>query len=194
MTKFLWYIFLSLIVLNCSPHHKEQSNQYFEIPDLNPSDTLFLSSSPSYQLGDPFAYLNQRGDTIIPVNRFSHSFSDTIITYGIVMEKNGDQFDLIGINQNGQRLYEVYWFDNGPDFIEDGLFRIKRNDKIGYANANGQIVIQPEFQCAYPFENGKAKVTYDCKLVSDGTDHIIMKSSSWFYIDKRGEILKESGL
>lgn len=191
MKKILRYIILGLAVLNCSSQKEEQANQYYEIPNLNPSDTLFLSSLTPYELGAPFAYLNQKGDTMIPVNRFTHSFSDTIITYGIVIEKNGDQYDLIGINQKGQRLYEVYWFDNGPDYISDSLFRIKRNGKIGFANTKGQIVIQPEFQCAYLFENGRAKVTYDCKLVSDGTDYHMMKSSTWFFINKEGERVRE---
>lgn len=193
MKKIVRYIILGLVVLNCSSQNEEQAIQYYEIPNINPLDTLFLSSLTPYELGMPFAYLNQRGDTIIPVNRFTHSFSDTIITYGIVIEKNGDQSDIIGINQNGQRLYEVYWFDNGPDYISDSLFRIKQNGKIGFANTKGQVVIKPEFQCAYPFENGRAKVTYDCKLVSDGTEHYTMKSSSWFFINKEGEQIGESG-
>ena len=73
-------------------------------------------------------------------------------------------------------------FDNGPDYLEDGLFRIIQNGKIGYADKNGVIVIEPKFECADQFENGIARVALDCTLVKDESDpeHSRMESDSWF--------------
>jgi hypothetical protein len=145
------------------------------------SDTLFRFPR-NYESGDEFGYLNQRGDTVFQIGRFSHSFSDTILTYGIVV----DSGSLIGINKLGQRIYEVYAFDNGPDYISDGMFRIVQDGKIGYADSTGRIVIEPQFECASPFSDGFAEVTFDCVLVTDG-DHKTSDSNSWFYIDKSGK-------
>jgi len=145
-------------------------------------ETLYRSPGVNYSLGDDFAYLNQEGDTIIPAGEYALSFTDTLTHFAVV----GDGTELFAINHQGERLYEVYVYDNGPDYLEDGLFRIKRNDQIGYADANGQIVIRPRFACAEPFSDGRARVALDCTLTSDG-EHTTMESEEWFYIDRSGE-------
>lgn len=153
-------------------------------PVDTPGDTLFRTPGDSYMLGEPFAYVNQRGDTIVPLGSFAVSFTDTIISFGIVLEDEG-QPELIAINPRGERLYEVYLYDNGPDYLSEGLFRILRNEKIGYADADGRIVIPPQYACAHPFAGGRAQVALDCVLVDDG-EHQRMRSDNWFYIDKQG--------
>ncbi len=134
------------------------------------------------ELGTPSGYINIKGDTIVPVGRFYYCYTDTIRYFGIVLDTDGT---CIAIDKNGNYLYEVKWFDNGPDYLREGLFRIVINGKTGYANEKGEIIIEPQFACTTPFKNGKAKVTYECELVEDG-EHKTMKSHSWFYIDKAG--------
>jgi hypothetical protein len=67
-----------------------------------------------------------------------------------------------------------------------------RNGKIGYADENGIIIIEPKHECAEQFENGIAKVAMTCRVVKDKHDaeHSSMESSSWFYIDKKGNTVK----
>lgn len=53
-----------------------------------------------------------------------------------------------------------YLYDNGPDYLSEGLMRIQDSSgKIGYADEKGEIVISPQFAFGYPFKNGHAKVT-----------------------------------
>lgn len=83
-------------------------------------------------------------------------------------------------------LYDVFPFDNGPDTPSDGLYRIVKDGKIGYADAaTNAIVIAPQYDCAYPFENGKAKVSTNCQTTKDG-DHSVWTSDAWLLIDKKG--------
>ena len=83
-------------------------------------------------------------------------------------------------------LYDVFIYDNGPDAPADGLYRIVKDGKIGYADAStNAIVIEPKYDCAFPFENGKAKVSTNCKTVQEG-DHGIWESDAWQFIDKKG--------
>jgi hypothetical protein len=89
---------------------------------------------------------------------------------------------------DGQKtaLYDVFIYDNGPDYPADGLIRVVKNGKIGYADANTyNIVIEPQFDCAFPFENGKAKVSKQCRTVKDG-DYSVWESEEWQYVDKQG--------
>lgn len=91
------------------------------------------------------------------------------------------------IDSHNTTLYEVFPFDNGPDYPSEGLIRIVKNGKIGYASAKTYaIVIAPLFDCAYPFEKGKAKVSNQCKTVKEG-EHSTWTSDNWQYIDKKGK-------
>lgn len=91
--------------------------------------------------------------------------------------------------------YSVFQFDNGNDYIKNGTFRIRdKNGKIGYANSKGKVIIKPQYAFGFPFEAGKAKVTDkgESKEVpgSNGEYHF-WESDNWFYINKKGEIIKE---
>jgi hypothetical protein len=84
-------------------------------------------------------------------------------------------------------LYDVFIYDNGPDYPAEGLIRVLKNGKIGYADAKTYVlVIEPQFDCAFPFENGKAKVSNQCKTVKDG-EYSVWESDAWQYVDKRGK-------
>jgi hypothetical protein len=84
-------------------------------------------------------------------------------------------------------LYDVFIYDNGPDAPAEGLYRIVKDGKIGYADATtNAIVIEPQYDCAYPFENGKAKVSNDCKTIKDG-EYSVWESEAWQFINKKGE-------
>ncbi|MFN0202777.1 MAG: WG repeat-containing protein [Bacteroidia bacterium] len=88
-------------------------------------------------------------------------------------------------------LYEVFIYDNGPDYAAEGLIRVVKEGKIGYANAKTYtLVIAPQFDCAYPFENGKAKVSTQCNTVKDG-EYSTWQSNAWQYVDKKGKLSKE---
>lgn len=84
-------------------------------------------------------------------------------------------------------LYEVFPYDNGPDYPSEGLIRVLKNGKIGYADAQTYaIVIEPQFDCAFPFEGGKAKVSNQCQTLKDG-EHSTWSSNAWQYVDRRGK-------
>jgi len=129
-------------------------------------------------------YKNQNGDIAIPPGKYAVCFTDTFRTYAIVVKPNSG---FVAIDRQENVLYEVFPFDNGPDEPSEGLFRILVDKKIGYADSlTGKVVINPQFDCAWPFENGVAEVSIDCKTQSD-EEHSIWISDHWFYIDKTGK-------
>ena len=138
-------------------------------------------------LNDGYGYKNLHGDIVIPAGKYSFCFTDTFRTYAIVALPHKR---FVAIDKKENILYTVFPFDNGPDYVEDGLFRIVKDGKIGYAEAaTGKIVIQPQFACAWPFKKGKAKVSMECETKSFG-EHSTWLSDKWFYIDKRGQKVK----
>lgn len=141
------------------------------------------------EMGDSVCYLNMWRDTIIPFGKYRYCNSDTIRHIGFVMNK-----EIVCIDNKGNELFDVFRFDNGPDLVREGLFRIKdKAGKIGFADTLGNVVIKPQFAFAAPFKNGKAKVTYtgEKKILDDYDKHWIWESDYWFYIDKNGDFVMD---
>ena len=133
---------------------------------------------------DEYGYRSGTGDTIIPLGKYEFCFTDTFRTFAIVSKSS---FGVVVIDRNENILYEVFPFENGPDYSSDGFFRIIVDNKIGFANsATGKILINPRFGCAFPFENGLARVCNNCTTQSDG-EHSTWFSDYWYYIDKTGK-------
>lgn len=105
--------------------------------------------------------------------------------------ENPFQYCLVLLNWRWQFLdeklespYDVFMFDNGPDDISEGFYRIRQNDKIGYADAiTGKVVIPTIYECAYPFQNGQAKVGLKCQTLRDG-EHFYWETEEWLLLDK----------
>jgi hypothetical protein len=131
---------------------------------------------------EEYGYINSKGDTIVPIGKYLLCQDSVIKTIGFVYGNKG----IFCINTQGKELFEVFNYDNGPDIPSNGLFRIIKDGKIGYANLKGQIVIAPQYKCAWPFEKGKAQVSNNCKIVQDG-EIKLWKEGDWFYIDKKGK-------
>lgn len=128
-------------------------------------------------------YKNEAGKLVIPQGKYPHCFTDTFRNYAVVLD-SGKGY--VAIDRQEHAMYSIFIFDNGPDYPSEGVFRIVRDGKIGYADsATGKIAIKPIFACAWPFENGMAKVALDCQTRSDG-EHSTWVSDRWFYINRAG--------
>lgn len=95
------------------------------------------------------------------------------------------------IDRKKNILLEIYIYDNGPDYISEGLFRFVENGKMGFANPKAKIVIPALYDFVWPFENGKAQVCNGCKFERVG-EHtaLIPNVGTFFYINKKGILIK----
>jgi len=149
------------------------------------SDYLILTSGGN---SEAQGYSNTSGQVVIPAGKYAQCFSDTFKTFAMVQLLNGT-FAVIDRQEN--IAYEIFQYDNGPDYPEEGLFRIIVQGKIGYADDKTlAIVIQPQFDCAFPFKNSLAKVSTNCTKKTEG-EHITWLSDQWTYIDKKGQAAAE---
>ncbi len=89
----------------------------------------------------------------------------------------------IAVNQKGNILFEVFNFDNGPDPIEEGLFRFLQNGKMGFADESGKIRIPAIYDWVEPFHNGKASICEGCVRKYEG-EHFRMEGGVWKTITK----------
>jgi len=106
-----------------------------------------------------------------------------------------------GIDSNENILFQVYNSVNGepsPDsLIENKIRIIDEENKIGFANEKGKIVIKPQFEIVTSFKNNRAIFGKKCKKVywekekhENGCNHYSIECSEHGYISKKGEILK----
>lgn len=122
----------------------------------------------------------------IEYGKYPMIFTDTFRRYAIVWK---EKLGLIGIDRNEKVLYEVYNYDNGPDIIEEGYFRIVKHDKIGFADSQtGKVKIKPQFSTARPFENGYALICPNCESKKE-MEHSVWVNGKWGIIDKKGKVV-----
>jgi len=165
-------IFIFIILLGC------RSNQDFWFLVRNEEKV-----SKFTPFGNTSGYITQNGDTVIPLDKYARCFTDTFKHYAIVYDiKRG----LIGIDKNEKRLFNSVWDGEGGAISEyERMILITENNKYGFANSKGKIIIKPIYQCAQSFLNGKAKVSNDCSKSED--ENAFWKMNTWFYIDKSGK-------
>ena len=120
-------------------------------------------------------YVDTKGKYVIPPGTYEHCFTDTFRNYAIVADKGQG---LIAIDRDRNTLFNVFNYDNGPDYISEGLFRIVGKSKVGYADKKGTIVINAAYDMGEPFSNGLAAVAQEC----DET----LGVCKWGYINKKG--------
>ena len=73
---------------------------------------------------------------------------------------------------------KVFMFDNGPDYVSDGMYRIIENGKMGFANEKGKVVIPPKYDFVWPFEKGSAKFCNGCTFKKEGEHTRIVEDNA----------------
>ena len=151
MKSLLFLLATLLFFIACQSNEQANPNQLAKVPAQLQLPLIAFEDSTTQLYG----FKDAQKNTIIKP-QFAMAFTDQFSTFGYIAHTNGK---LYAINTKGELMYEVYNYDNGPDYPSDGLFRIIHNQKFGYADQlTGQIVLQPQYTIAYPFENGLAVV------------------------------------
>ncbi|MCW9030119.1 MAG: WG repeat-containing protein [Gammaproteobacteria bacterium] len=88
------------------------------------------------------------------------------------------------------KLVRTHLFDNGPDYFKEGLARTVKNNKFGFINKQLTVVIEPQYDFAFPFNNGISIVCVDCFFKPDG-EHKTVEGGKWGQIDKQGNVVTE---
>jgi hypothetical protein len=197
MKKAITFILIasSFIFISCIYQtNKQDTDNYYDVSDsdITNNSILFAVGKEFLEYGSEVAYINVDGDTVIPFGKFRYLGSDTLKHYANIMLKVNDlKYKWVAIDSKVNVLFDIVSFDNGPDFFKEGLTRVIRNGKMGYANKFGQVIIPCQFDFAWPFKNGKAKVTFKAQEYQDKFDeHKKVDSKEWFYINTFGQTIK----
>ncbi len=169
-------IVLGILIFSCKSYFALSQNSY----------DLYLKVVETDNYGEECAFVDSEGEVIIPFGKYLKCYIDTFKTIAFVIKKGDNK--IVAIDRQEKELFQVKTYDNGPDYLKDGLFRIIENEKTGFANMNGEIVIPPKFKTVYPFSEERAAFCLNCSQIESG-EHLIDTGGKWGYIDKKGEIV-----
>jgi hypothetical protein len=132
-----------------------------------------------------YSYKNLRGQIIIPA-KYIVTFTDTLYSFAFVADKH----KLMGINSKDHFILEPFNYDNGPDYVQERLFRYVEKGKKGFANHNGQKIIPARFDFARPFQNGLAAFNVGGHKQYHG-EHWVWQGGLWGFINRKGKTVIE---
>ncbi|MCJ7932427.1 MAG: WG repeat-containing protein [Chryseobacterium sp.] len=139
---------------------------------------------------------NKAGKIIVPAQFKVFSYlkdgepvmGETILFDG---EKNGEKTEKNAwgyvYDRNGKFLYNPYLYDNGADYFSEGVRRLVKNGKIGFADRNGKIVIEPEHDFVSPFNYGYAAFCDGCDWEKTEDEHKAMVGGTWGVMNAKGQ-------
>jgi hypothetical protein len=101
-----------------------------------------------------------------------------------------DDRGLYFVSRRG-RTALAFMFDNGADYVVEGVTRTVKDGKIGFVDTQLDEVVAPVWDFAFPFKRGVAQVCVGCVSVPvfPGDEHRIMTGGRWGYINKRGKVI-----
>ncbi|MDO5616597.1 MAG: WG repeat-containing protein [Cruoricaptor ignavus] len=176
------YLLIFLIICSCGSAKK------FKI--INQNDDY-----NTYYIADKKGKIIKKLDSSYQVN-----FNEDSLGYFTVFYIKGEK-GWMAINIDENRLFEVYNTEIGtpsPDvLIENKIRIIDANNRIGFANKKGKIVIKPQFEMVSSFHKNKAIIGEECEKIpwaehpeEADCQHYSIQCKKHGFINKKGKIIK----
>ncbi|AZB33286.1 WG repeat-containing protein [Chryseobacterium bernardetii] len=139
---------------------------------------------------------NQKGEIVIPAQfKIYSDLKDGEVVEGETILFDGNK---TGGNQEknawgyvydrkGDFLYQPFMYDNGPDYFVEGLRRFVKNGKIGFADRNGKVIIEPKHDFVDYFNYGYASFCDGCDWEKTDDEHKSIVGGKWGMMNARGE-------
>ena len=143
---------------------------------------LQISELASFKSKDYYGFRNLQTKKVVVQPKYSSVYP--ISDY--LMAGYSDSKWMV-LDNAGKEVFEVFTYDNGPDYFTEGLARFVQDGKMGFFDETGKIVIPAQFDFVYPFENGTAQFVNGGKKVSDG-EHSTIQGGKGGTVDKQGKI------
>lgn len=169
-------IIITILLVFISINIFAQDNKlYIYWPDFDKDETIC-------------GYVDSNGEIVIPAGKYADIFTAEFDKIAFVLLK--DKKGVYAIDRSEKILFQICSFEFGPDIISNGLFRIIENGKIGFANMNGEIVIKPNWEFIFPFqENGLAIFCEKGNWIWIDKEHRKFSGGKWGAMDTKGNIV-----
>lgn len=142
---------------------------------------------------------NQKGDIIIPAQfKIYSDLKDGEVVEGETIlfdgNKTGENQEVNAwgyvYDRKGNFLYQPFSYDNGPDYFVEGLRRFVKKGKIGFADRNGKVIIEPKHDFVYYFNYGYASFCDGCDWEKTDDEHKRIVGGKWGMMNAKGETVQ----
>lgn len=156
---------------------------------------------------DGYTFINKNGIAVLKLNPkyvTVEDFSEGFAVVGSLDERLNPYWKII--DKKGTEVSPALYYS--PNKCKEGLFSVTKDDKWGFINSKGEIVVYPQFEFAWDFSEGLAGVQIGKKygfIDKSGTLAIpatfdfvapfqyglamVKVGNSWNYINKQGQLL-----
>lgn len=93
-------------------------------------------------------------------------------------------------DRKGEFLYQPFLYDNGADYFSEGLRRLVKNGKVGFADRNGKTIIEAEHDFASPFNYGYATFCDGCDWEETNDEHRSIVGGKWGVMNVTGQTVQ----
>lgn len=145
-------------------------------------------------LGDTlsFRYVGLK-DSVIVLSKNTPKYLEIGLDTANTTLISPEVFKLKHISQTDFKPFQI---DNGDDYVKCDRYRIvDEKGRVGFANGDGYVVLDPKFAFAFTYEKGMAKVT-DTGVLRDvkgsNGEYHYWDSDDWYYINMSGDSLSVS--
>ena len=126
-------------------------------PQFDEAD-FFIDGLARVVYNGKYGYINKKGEYVIaPTYNSATAFGSGLAF--VVAE--GERITCI--DKNGDTQFVLNEIDNVAPFTEGLALFGTEDNKLGYINTSGEIVINTQFELAYPFRGGFARIIQDGK-------------------------------
>jgi len=143
---------------------------------------------------------NNKTLKVLDSAKYIHFMSGYEYGYFAICQKKGSP-GWSAIDSNEKILFQVYntsFGEPSPDYLIENKIRIiDSENKIGFGNEKGEILIKPQFEIATSFHNGKAiigekceKIPWDEHAKEGDCHHYSIVCENHGFINENGKILK----
>ena len=150
-------------------------------PPIHPNH--LASPWTAYEKNDLWGFKNGKGDVVVePKYVMAQDFNRGGIAPVV---KDGDW---VYIDGNENVLVKPLVVDNAPDAFGWMYARFVEDGKIGFFDESGRVVIDPQFDFAFPFCEGLAVFCEECEELPGG-ERKEVKGGRWGVIDEKGDVV-----
>ncbi|WP_160137575.1 WG repeat-containing protein [Chryseobacterium sp. c4a] len=117
--------------------------------------------------------------------------NETILFFGGKRNEESEKNSFGSVyDKKGKFLYSPFFFDNGADYFSEGVRRLVKNGKVGFADRNGTIVIQPKHDFVSSFNYGHAVFCDGCDWEKTEDEHKSIVGGIWGVMNRKGETVQ----
>ncbi len=137
-----------------------------------------------FEVNGKFGFRDSSGVVHIPAQYdMAYEFDTNLIAP--VYDSSG----WIMIDKKGNYVLTPYFFDNGPDYFEEGLARFVENGKMGFFNGRGEKIVPAGFDFVTPFKNSYAAGCLGCSPTPLDPERWKIDGGRWGMINKAGKVV-----